>query len=100
MPKQKQPKMHLANNAKHKQEFLTTLANELPPFIARKEIEHFLGGMISAKYMSNIDAQGEGPEVAYAVGRNVVYRRDSLLDWLGRKYSVQRLENIKSLSAL
>lgn len=98
--KPKNPRRLYANNEAHKKEFLEALQSELPPFIARKDIERFLGGIVTTKTMSNMDAQGDGPEVAYAVGRNVVYRREDLLAWFGRRYAVQRLENVNSFSAV
>ena len=56
------------DNPDHKQELLDALAGELPPFIARADVERHLGGMVSGKTLSNADARGDGPEVAYAVG--------------------------------
>lgn len=83
------------DNPVHKQELISALAGELPPFIARAQVEHHLGGMVSGKTLSNADARGEGPEVAYAVGRKVVYSREALLQWLSRNFSVQRLAALK-----
>jgi hypothetical protein len=74
-----------------KEELLAILASELPPVIARKDVDRFLGGLVTRKTLANADARGEGPEMAYAVGRNVAYRREALLDWLSRNFSVQRL---------
>lgn len=83
------------DNPAHKQELLDALAGELPPFIARADVERHLGGMVSGKTLSNADARGEGPEVAYAVGRKIVYSREALLSWLSRNFSVQRLVAFK-----
>ncbi len=63
----------------------------LPPVIARKEVEHFLGGLVARKTLANADARGEGPEVAWAVGRNVAYRTRSLLEWVLRNFEIRRL---------
>ena len=87
----------IADNLAAKREFLDLLAGELPPVIARKDVERLLGGIVTRKTLANADARGAGPETAYAVGRNVVYRRESLLDWRGNNYAVQRLENFKAL---
>ncbi len=86
------------DNPAHKQELLDALAGELPPFIARADVERHLGGMVSGKTLSNADARGEGPEVAYAVGRKIVYSREALLLWLSRNFSVQRLVVFKQES--
>jgi hypothetical protein len=79
------------DNAEHKRELLDILAGELPPVIARKDVERFLGGIVTRKTLANADARGDGPETTYAVGRNVVYRREALLEWLSRSFSIQRL---------
>ncbi len=85
------------DKAEHKQEFLEILAEGLPPMIARKDVERFLGGIVTRKTLANADARGEGPKIAYAVGRNVVYRRESLVEYVGDNFTVQRLENLKTL---
>jgi hypothetical protein len=93
----KAPPQTMMDNPDDKREFLDLLAGELPPVIARKDVDRFLGGLVTRKTLANADARGEGPEVAYAVGRNVVYRREDLLEWLSRSFSVQRL--ISSISS-
>lgn len=83
------------DNPAHKQELLDALAGELPPFIARADVERHLGGMVSGKTLSNADARGDGPEVAYAVGRKIVYSRQALLDWLAANFAIVRLASVK-----
>lgn len=95
MPKTPSINLSFADNPDHKQEFIRALADELPPFIARTDVERHLGGIVKGKTLSNADARGEGPEVAYAVGRKVVYSRESLLQWLSRNFAVHRLAAIK-----
>ena len=60
---------------------LSELRRTLPPFIARKKFEQYLGGIFSVSYMQNLDSRGEGPP-KIKIGRNVGYLRDSLIDWL------------------
>lgn len=60
---------------------LSELRRTLPPFIARKKIEHYLGGILSAAYLSNLDSRKQGPP-RIKIGRNVGYLRDPLIDWL------------------
>lgn len=79
------------------QEFAEILSSGLPPMVARKSVEQFLGGVVSTKTLANADAKGEGPEVAYAVGRSIVYRREALVDWLMHNFDVRRLETMKGL---
>lgn len=62
----------------------------LPPLIARKRVEHFLGGIISRKTLSNDDAAGCGPRVRLKIGEDVAYPREYLLDYLEHK-GVQRI---------
>lgn len=50
--------------------------------VARTEISRFTGGMMSAKYQSNLDSLGQGPKGRLTVGRKVGYPVDSLVEWL------------------
>lgn len=49
--------------------------------VARTEIDRFTGGMISGKYLANLDSDGTGP-VRVKVGRKVGYPTRSLVQWL------------------
>ena len=60
---------------------LTELRRTLPPVIARKKLDQYLGGIISKAYMANLDSLGEGPP-RIKFGKNVGYLRDPLVDWL------------------
>lgn len=79
------------------QEFVSTLENGLPPVIARKQVEHFLGGMVSRQVLANADSRGEGPEGSYAVGKCIVYKTTSLLHWLVRQRPVRKLADVRNL---
>ena len=60
---------------------LTEFADKLPPVIARSHVEEYLGGVISAGYLANLDSQGKGPE-RYRSGRKIFYPTLKLLQWL------------------
>ena len=60
---------------------LSELRRTLPPIVARKKIEHYLGGILSARYLANLDSDKKGPP-RVKIGRNVGYLRDPLVDWL------------------
>lgn len=77
------------------QEFVQTLTSALPPVIARKEVTRFLGGVVAAQTLANADNSGDGPEVAYRVGRSIAYRTDSLVAWLVGRLGVKRLSNVR-----
>lgn len=83
------------DNPEHKREFLEALGFELPLYIARSDVERLLGGIVTGKTLANADARGNGPEVAYVVGRKVVYTRTALLDWLAANFTVVRLANVR-----
>lgn len=83
------------DNPEHKREFLDALTLELPLYIARSDVERMLGGIVTGKTLANADARGNGPEVAYAVGRKIVYHRTALLDWLAANFSIVRLSSVK-----
>lgn len=60
---------------------LSSLSSNLPPIIARKDINLYLGGLISSGYLANLDSQGRGPK-AIRSGRRVAYLREDLILWL------------------
>jgi hypothetical protein len=74
------------------QEFVQALAENLPPVIARKKVSRFLGGVIAPQTLYNADHKGEGPEVAYMIGRSVAYSTIPLLEWIVKNLGVTKLE--------
>ena len=50
--------------------------------VSRDQVENFSGGAISAKYLANLDCQGEGPPGRFRIGRKVVYPAAALASWL------------------
>ena len=80
------------------QDFIRELLPKLPPVIARKEVSRFLGGVVSSQTLSNADAAGEGPEIAYRLGgKFVIYRTDSLVHWLVSHYGITNIVSPKAL---
>ncbi len=61
------------------------LRDGLPVIFARKEIEKLLPGIISPRYLANLDSKGEGPPRIRIHGRGVAYPRDGFIDWLRRR---------------
>ena len=82
------------------QEFLQTLAENLPPVIARKKVNRFLGGVVAPQTLCNADHKGEGPEVAYMIGRSVAYITVSLLEWIVRNLGVTKLQRLNRANRL
>ena len=59
------------------------LASKWPSsFVARTEIKHFTGGIISEKYLANLDSQGKGPAGRIRTGRKISYPVASFIEWL------------------
>jgi hypothetical protein len=50
--------------------------------VARTEIERFTGGIISEKYLANLDSAGKGPTGRVRVGRKIAYSVDSVIRFL------------------
>lgn len=61
--------------------------------IAREEVASRLGGMVAYKTLANYDGKGQGPEVAFTVGRKVVYKTESLLTWMVTTFGIKRIVN-------
>ena len=64
-----------------------SIKDQLPPMIARDQIGVLLGGVISPKYLANLDSQGLGPD-KMRMGRKVVYMTEDLLSWLEARTEV------------
>jgi hypothetical protein len=76
------------------QEFVRVFSEKLPPIIARKKVDTFLGGIVAPNTLKNADSRGTGPEVVYVVGRNVAYRTDSLLAWIVSNIGVAKMAQL------
>jgi len=50
--------------------------------VARQEIGSFTGGVISEKYLANLDSQGKGPKGRIRVGRKIAYPVVEFVEWL------------------
>jgi hypothetical protein len=58
------------------------LATKWPStIVARKRISEFSGGILSEKYMANLDCLGQGPPRLH-IGRQVAYPVDTLITWM------------------
>lgn len=67
---------------------LKDLASRWPsPYVARTEIKNFSGGLMSEKYLANLDSQGAGPEGRFRIGRKIGYPVESLVRWLEARAS-------------
>jgi len=52
-------------------------------FVARQQVKHFTGGIISEKYLANLDSAGKGPAGRIRTGRKISYPVASLLAMTG-----------------
>jgi hypothetical protein len=60
-----------------------SLAERWPSsMVARTEIENFTGGIISEKYIANLDSAGKGPAGRVRCGRKIAYPVSELVSWL------------------
>ena len=68
---------------------LESMADKWPSsVIARTEVEKFTGGIISEKYLANLDCAGRGPEGRVRIGRKIVYPVSALIAWLASRSEV------------
>ena len=62
---------------------LSVMAEKWPsPFVARDEIGRFTGGIVSPRYLANLDSQGRGPKGRFRIGRKVAYPVQAFITWL------------------
>lgn len=63
------------------------------PYITRNTLELITGGLITAKYLANLDCAGKGPEGRVRVGRKIAYPTLNAVRWLEeRTKSVEKTE--------
>jgi hypothetical protein len=53
--------------------------------VARSEVGRFSGGIISARYLANLDCRGLGPAERIRIGRKIAYPVDILIKFLQEK---------------
>ena len=58
---------------------LLNLEANLPAIIARREIPHYLGGIISVGILANL---GEDGPPYFLVNKHATYEKESFLQWL------------------
>lgn len=59
------------------------MANKWPStIVSRDQVPKFTGGLLSARYMANLDSKGLGPARIIKVGRKAGYTVDDLVCWL------------------
>ncbi len=56
--------------------------------VSRAEVSRFTGGLISEKYISNLDSQGKGIPGRIRIGRKIAYPIAELIAWLEARSSV------------
>lgn len=57
--------------------------------IARTEIKVFTGGLISPKYIANLDSKGDGPQGRIKSGRKTGYQKRSFVEWLRERSIIE-----------
>ncbi len=56
--------------------------------VARMEAERFTGGIISEKYLANLDSAGKGPAGRVRIGRKIAYPVKEFIAWLESRSTV------------
>lgn len=67
------------------QEYLDKVKKELSPYCTRQEVCDALGGKLSPKTLANLDSRKEGPPDRITVGRKVMYKKDTFIEWLANR---------------
>lgn len=62
-------------------------------WVARTEAKDFSGGLISEKYLANLDSQGKGPAGRIRCGRKVAYPVHEFVKWLEARSEVIQERN-------
>jgi hypothetical protein len=70
-------------------DFASLAKNWPAPIVSRSEVREFTGGLISQKYLANLDSKGLGPSERVRCGRRVGYPVDSLIEWLRQRSKIE-----------
>ena len=65
--------------------FFKEVEKTLPPVFSREYASKVIGGLLSAKTMSNEDSLGKGPSKKVKVGNKIGYTREAFMEWLRTK---------------
>jgi len=66
-----------------KSQIIISMADNWPSsYVARTQIERFTGGIMTGKYLANLDSQGLGPAGRIRVGRKIAYPVSEFIQWL------------------
>jgi len=57
-------------------------------WVARTQADRFSGGIISEKYLANLDSAGKGPRGRVRIGRKVAYPVTEFVKWLEGRSAV------------
>lgn len=62
------------------------------PLVARSKVGEFTGGLLSPRYLANLDSAGRGPPIRLRCGKKVAYPIEALCQWLLTRMDVIRKE--------
>ena len=73
------------------------LEQALPPIIARRKIEHYLGGLYKAESMAVFDSNGTGVKNPVRMeGGKVGYHKEDLINWFISRVEAANVTNANS----
>jgi hypothetical protein len=52
------------------------------PYVARKQVAKFSGGILHPRTMANLDSLGQGPRGRIRMGRAIAYPTSELVAWM------------------
>ena len=58
------------------------------PLIARGQVKNFTGGLLSEKYLANLDSRGLGVKGRVKIGRKIAYPVKNLIEFLENRAEV------------
>ena len=71
--------MPIPSSDKFVEGILTSLAQELPPIFARKDIPRFFGSSLTVGTLANLGASKGPPYIRR--GRHAIYEKETFLSW-------------------
>jgi hypothetical protein len=64
------------------------------PFVKRKDVGEFSGGILHPRTMANLDSKGEGPAGRIRLGGKVAYPVKSLISWMEKRDKIKKMKTL------
>ena len=77
------------NNCITLEQIFEQISRTSPEIITRKKLYEITGGLISVKYLANMDSEGIGIKPRLRIGGKIAYPKDATIAWLKQRCEIE-----------